>query len=398
MTSRFATNYQFNKQGQVNYLQVNRDGQPLQGQVPLTYQVYSGDGNETITYNGSNVLVLDTTLPGGDLTIDFSAMNNWCGRSMQLIIFRSLLNDCIMDFGAGEIYYPPFAGSAHTMTVLASQSPTVAEMCFINPTTAVVTDNPTISPANIIPGASNQVFVTNPAGTGTAWSDDIDLPGDLTVHGDTDLINDLQFNGSSGTTGQYLVKTGANTQGWQNLSVTPASITAGPDYSVLSSAGGAVYWLLPTDLKFITYGVTFLNQNINIAGPAPLLFDTSPFVDLAISTLGPISTITQPSNEEFLFGETTVYTVQINGYIDPASSGLPKSIVTLSLEIDGLEKETCVCSSGHSFTGQFPPRAILAGQIMRVLARQVVNTGQLNTFALSSAPSFASSIVISSVR
>lgn len=160
MTSKFANNFQFNKYGVVYYLEVNREGQPVQGQVPLTYQVYAGDGNETLAYDGSNVLVLDTDLSGGALTIDFSAMNNWFGRSVQFIANTALLNDCTLDFGAGTIYEPPFVGSSNTKVFDAAQTPVTTQLHFINPTTAVMTNNPITDPSNIAAGADNSVLTS----------------------------------------------------------------------------------------------------------------------------------------------------------------------------------------------------------------------------------------------
>ena len=160
MTSKFANNFQFNKCGVVHYLEVNREGQPVQGQVPLTYQVYAGDGNETLAYDGSNVLVLDTDLSGGALTIDFSAMNNWFGRSVQFIANTALLNDCTLDFGAGTIYEPPFVGSSNTKVFDAAQTPVTTQLHFINPTTAVMTNNPITDPSNIAAGADNSVLTS----------------------------------------------------------------------------------------------------------------------------------------------------------------------------------------------------------------------------------------------
>ena len=326
MTSKFANNFQFNKCGVVHYLEVNREGQPVQGQVPLTYQVYAGDGNETLAYDGSNVLVLDTDLSGGALTIDFSAMNNWFGRSVQFIANTALLNDCTLDFGAGTIYEPPFVGSSNTKVFDAAQTPVTTQLHFINPTTAVMTNNPITDPSNI---------------------------------------------------------------------------AAGPDNSVLTSFGGAVFWNVPNKINFIKYGTVFTAQNLNAAMgfPIALSFSTNPFANTSASTVGLVTGISQPSATQFTIGTTGAYNVDITGYIDPASAGLGNSIVTLSLEVGGIEKtDYCiVCNGNYSFSGRFPSFAGVAGQNIRIIARRVVGVAALNTFAAGlPAPSFASSIFISS--
>ena len=325
MTSKFANNFQFNKCGVVHYLEVNREGQPVQGQVPLTYQVYAGDGNETLAYDGSNVLVLDTDLSGGALTIDFSAMNNWFGRSVQFIANTALLNDCTLDFGAGTIYEPPFVGSSNTKVFDAAQTPVTTQLHFINPTTAVMTNNPITDPSNI---------------------------------------------------------------------------AAGADYTVLTSAGGSALWITPPVVNQIKYGTTFLAQDINAAaGPTALQFSTSTFINSAISNVGVPVNITQPSATQFTIGTSSVYNIDITGYVRFTPDGGGNPIVTLSLEVAGTEKtDYCiVCSDTYSFSGRFPAVFITAGQNIRVLARRVARDKALTTFANGlPAPSFASSIFISS--
>lgn len=186
---------------------------------------------------------------------------------------------------------------------------------------------------------------------------------------------------------------------WQNLVVPATSITAGADYTVLTSAGGSALWITPSVVNQIKYGTTFLAQNINAAaGPTALQFSTSTFINSAISNVGVPVNITQPSATEFTIGTSSVYNIDITGYIDPASAGLGNSVVTLSLEVAGTEKtDYCiVCSGNYSFSGRFPAVFITAGQNIRVLARRVVGTSALTTFANGlPAPSFASSILIS---
>lgn len=84
MTSPFATNAVLKKLKKQRWLEVDEQGVPLQRQVPQTYQIYSGQGNETITYDGSNCLVIENSLTSGVLTVDFSEMHNYCGRLATL--------------------------------------------------------------------------------------------------------------------------------------------------------------------------------------------------------------------------------------------------------------------------------------------------------------------------
>lgn len=134
--------------------------------------------------------------------------------------------------------------------------------------------DPSFDPDVITPGALNQVLITGvlPGPVlGATWSDDLDLPGVLNVTGGTTLqstlivggavtnssttncvgkltttngcdlqgtsniVNNLQFNSNSGTTGQFIKKTGASTQNWSDLA--SSDIKGGILNQVLQSDG-----------------------------------------------------------------------------------------------------------------------------------------------------------------
>lgn len=238
-----------------------------------------------------------------------------------------------------------------------------------------------VNPSNLTGGATGDVLKTVAPGV-VAW--DPVKAYEITPG----LANQILQTNSLGTAAA-----------WQNLVVPATSITAGADYTVLTSAGGSALWITPPVVNQIKYGTTFLAQDINAAaGPTALQFSTSTFINSAISNVGVPVNITQPTATQFTIGTSSVYNIDITGYIDPASAGLGNSVVTLSLEVAGTEKtDYCiVCSGNYSFSGRFPAINITAGQNIRVLARRVVGTSALNTFANGlPAPSFASSILIS---
>lgn len=190
MTSRFATNYVFKSQGQVQHLQVDRDGAPLQGQVPKTYQRYSGNGNSTVVYDGSDIFVLNSTLSSGPLTIDFSAMNNYLGRSLQFLCEKITTNNVVLDFGTGELFVPPISTPLNSITLTPDRTPTAAIMTFYDISKAMIVYNPTAFPSDIIPGGPGQVLTTN-AGTGIVDWEDVPLPKTLNFKWSTDLANNL---------------------------------------------------------------------------------------------------------------------------------------------------------------------------------------------------------------
>lgn len=261
--------------------------------------------------------------------------------------------------------------------------------------------NPSFSPAAITPGLPNQVFVTNSAGTASQFSNNINLPGTLnvtgtsTLTGATNIVNNLQLNGSSGLTGQFIKKTGAATQAYSNISAS--DITAGANNTVLTSVTGVASWVLPTAVNRIKYVTTFNAQNLNAAaGPTAATFNTTPLVSIATTTVGSITGITQGSATQFTIGTTAVYDIVISGYIDPASTGLGNSIVTLSVEVAGVEQQSScvVCNGNYSFNGVLSGIVISAASTVRILLRRVVGSNTLNTFAIGSAlPSYASTIM-----
>ena len=71
------------------YLKVNRDGVPINRQVPRTYQTYTGTGG-SLTYDGSNEIRINGATLVSPLTIQFgpvSSVRNWIGRTVDINVF-----------------------------------------------------------------------------------------------------------------------------------------------------------------------------------------------------------------------------------------------------------------------------------------------------------------------
>lgn len=245
--------------------------------------------------------------------------------------------------------------------------------------------------SDITPGLANQLLVTNGTGTASTWTFNPTIPGIL------NLLGNLQFNSISGTTGQFIKKTGPTSQAFANI--IASDIAPGSANTVLTTVGGVAAWSLPSTINVIKYGTTLANQNLNsAAGPTALTFSTSPYINSAISTVGSPTAISQPSTTEFTIGTLGTYNVDITGYIDPTSTGLGNSIVALSLEINGVEQSTSaiVCNGNYSFSGRFAGVLFSAGATIRILARRIAGTNTLNTFASGTGvPSFSSTIYFS---
>jgi len=99
MTSRQATNFVSPSPNQKpHYIQCDKDGIPLQKQIPLTFEVYSGDGNETIEPDGSLAFSVGNVLTG-PLTIDFRThIQNYYRRSVRIFTVAGLTQNVTLLF------------------------------------------------------------------------------------------------------------------------------------------------------------------------------------------------------------------------------------------------------------------------------------------------------------
>jgi hypothetical protein len=90
MTSALATNAIVPKNiDTVFHLKATRNGAPLNKQVPRTYQIYTGTGNQTIQYDGSNEIIINGPTLTGPLIIQFGPIaniRNAIGRKLNIII------------------------------------------------------------------------------------------------------------------------------------------------------------------------------------------------------------------------------------------------------------------------------------------------------------------------
>ena len=194
MTSPFATNFRTRRLGKQRFLEVDENGYPLQGQVAKTRQLYTGQGNETIEYDGSTSLIIMNALTDGPLTVDFSAMNNWMGRDMNLVLCEELANTFTMDFGTGTVIVPGVPTPLNSTTTPAGFGPVAGMLIFFSTTQAALVKNPVTIPNTIIPGNNGQ-FLGTVAGV-AQWTD---LPLGATVKTLTlpwyvDAANELNSN------------------------------------------------------------------------------------------------------------------------------------------------------------------------------------------------------------
>lgn len=123
MTSTFARNFKYGPLDAEHYLRTNKEGQPLQGQIPQTYQRYDGQGGESLEIDGSNRLVIDSDLSGGPLIINASANYNWYGRVVHILFLQALANSATFIYPNGEIHTVGTEVTVNALVVPAGQSP-----------------------------------------------------------------------------------------------------------------------------------------------------------------------------------------------------------------------------------------------------------------------------------
>jgi hypothetical protein len=278
----------------------------------------------------------------------------------------------------------------------------------------VVWAPPSFTPSVITPGAPDQVFVTDSLGTTSLWSDNLILPGDLSVTGTADIAGNTEIDGTLKVNldltadSDIIIPTGDLTVSSGLATLQDVSINGDLKLDNISGTAGQVLtktsptdqaWadpVIPT-VQLIRFTGFFGAQDLNIsAGPNPVVFDTVNLVyNIATSTTGAITGITQPSATTFQTGVTGAYDISVLGYIDPTSSGIGNSDITLSIKVGVTEfADSCICNStSHNFSGTFSSIIIPTGSDVSVIVRRVTGTNPLNTFAAGgSIPGFASTI------
>ena len=104
MTSPLATNFVDPGLAPVHFLHVDKEGVPLQKQIPLTVQSYTGAGGVTIQPDGSEVLWVNSTLATGALTVGLTATanyNNYLNRKLTVYVSPAAGNNVLVSITGG---------------------------------------------------------------------------------------------------------------------------------------------------------------------------------------------------------------------------------------------------------------------------------------------------------
>jgi len=113
-------------------LLVDKNGAPLNKQIPRLQQQYNGAGGETILFDGSNSLFVDGAL-AGVLTINATSVANLRGRNIAIYVRGGVGQNVVVNFPVAgyPIYVTGAAGAgATTQTITANANNQVLRIEF----------------------------------------------------------------------------------------------------------------------------------------------------------------------------------------------------------------------------------------------------------------------------
>ncbi len=113
-------------------LLVDKNGAPLNKQIPRLQQQYNGAGGETILFDGSNSLFVNRAL-AGVLTINATSVANLRGRNIAIHVRGGVGQNVVVNFPVAgyPIYVTGAAGvGATTQTITANANNQVLRIEF----------------------------------------------------------------------------------------------------------------------------------------------------------------------------------------------------------------------------------------------------------------------------
>lgn len=104
------------------YLEVDKDGNLRNKQVPRTWEEYSGAGGVTVVPNGSHSFNVLGIL-AGVLTLNCTDVSNFVGRSLMVTVRPGATQNVVINFpAAGYTVYVKGAAAAVTTYTLAASA------------------------------------------------------------------------------------------------------------------------------------------------------------------------------------------------------------------------------------------------------------------------------------
>lgn len=110
------------------YIEADANGFPLQRQVPVTHQYFTGNGNALVTLDGSDVFVVQSDIAGGPLVISSGGQSgnyNLENRKVQIILEQACLNDVTIRYTPGDIHVAGVNGVSNDYTFVTPSPMTI---------------------------------------------------------------------------------------------------------------------------------------------------------------------------------------------------------------------------------------------------------------------------------
>lgn len=143
MSNPLATDASSSTFAKKHYLRGTREGVPLFKQIPLTVQEYTDAGDEDISFDGSNVLFVNSTLADGVLNVAVTEadMRNLKNRSITVVADGNTTSNITITLTAPAEFISTAAEDAGQTKTIASGSSSVSTLYFLSTTkVAVLTD------------------------------------------------------------------------------------------------------------------------------------------------------------------------------------------------------------------------------------------------------------------
>lgn len=124
MSNDLATDARTPKLATRYYLETTKDGIPINKQIPQSYQVYNGNGNETIDYTGENTIVINTNINAGTLNINIGGTLqqniNVYKRKLLICLLQPIANTIVLNYGVGTIILGGYGPVGNTYTLITN--------------------------------------------------------------------------------------------------------------------------------------------------------------------------------------------------------------------------------------------------------------------------------------
>lgn len=149
MSNAKATNFVSPGLDREYSLQTDKEGFPLQGQVPRRIQTYSGAGNVSIVPDGSEFLHISGTVASGQLTINLTNTANYrnmIGRTLVISCTNQHIGAIVIDItGGGRVFVSQTTATTGDQATIATTVPAVCTIHFVSETVAAIHHGNTVT-------------------------------------------------------------------------------------------------------------------------------------------------------------------------------------------------------------------------------------------------------------